>query len=78
MATKQYNVDPCEIQNAMATKIQRRSMRRRLKFGHRYHTYNVDLCPTDANLSTTMNIQMWIHAMAHTNTPSQPQKEMST
>ena len=47
-------------------------MRRRLKFGHSYQTYNVDLCHTDANLSIAINIQMWIHAMNHTNTPSQP------
>ena len=47
-------------------------MRIRIKFGHSFQTYNVDLCHTDANLSTTMNIQMWIHARTHTNTPSQP------
>ena len=47
-------------------------MRRRLKFVHSYQTYIVDLCHIDANLSTTMNIQMWIHARTHTNTPSQP------
>ena len=56
----------------MATKIQRRSMPRRIKFGHIYQTYNVDLCHTEANMSTSMNIQMWIHARTHTNIPSQP------
>ena len=56
----------------MATKIQHRSMRKKLKFGHIYQTYNVDLCHTEANLSTATNIQMWIHARTHTNTPSQP------
>ena len=44
----------------------------RLKFGHSYQTYNIYLYHTDANMSTTMNIQMWIHAMNHINTPSQP------
>ena len=59
-----YNVDPW----------------RRLKFGHRYKTYNVDLSNTDANMSIATNIQMWIHAMNHTNTPSQPREsnEFST
>ena len=46
----------------MATEIQCRSIRRRLKFGHSYQTYNVDLCQMDTNLSTNMTIQMWIHA----------------
>ena len=41
-------------------------MRRRLKFGHSYQTYNVDLCHTDANMSTATDIQMWIHARNHT------------
>ena len=56
----------------MATNIQRRSMRRRLKFGHSYQTYNVDLCQLVENLSTTMTIQIWIHARTHTKIPSQP------
>ena len=47
-------------------------MQRKLKFGHSYQTYNVDLCHTDTNMRTTMNIQMWIHARSHTYTPSQP------
>ena len=47
-------------------------MERRLKFGYSYQTYNVDLCHINANLSTATNIQMWIHARTHTNTPSQP------
>lgn len=50
----------------MATKIQHRSMRRRLKFGHSYQTYNVDLCHIDENMSTTTNTQMWIHARTYT------------
>ena len=50
----------------MATKIQRIPMRRRLKFGHSYQIYNVDLCHTDANLSTATDIQMGIHARTHT------------
>ena len=33
-----------------------------LKLGHRYQTYNIDLCHTDTNLSIAMTIQMWIHA----------------
>ena len=66
MAADQYNADPCETQKVMDTKIQRRYLRRRLKFGHSYQTYNVDLCHTDANMSTIMNIQMWIHARTHT------------
>ena len=53
-----YSVDPWEI----------------LKFGHIYQTYNVDVCHTDANISTPTNIQMWIHAMTHTNIPSQPRE----
>ena len=56
MVVDQYNADPCEMQKAMATKIQRRSMRRRLKFEHRYQTYSVYLCHSYANMSTTMNI----------------------
>ena len=72
MASDQYNADPFEIQTIMATKIQCRSMQRRVKFGHNYQTYNVDLCHTDANLSTTTNIQMCIYAKTHTKTPSQP------
>ena len=43
----EYNVDPCDIG---------------LKIGHRYWTYDVDLCHTDAILSIAMTIQMWIHA----------------
>ena len=46
----------------MTLRIQRRSMWKRLKLGHSYQTYNVDLCQMDANLSTTTTIQMWIHA----------------
>ena len=37
-------------------------MQRRLKFGHSYQTYNVDLCHIDTNLSIATTIQMWIHA----------------
>ena len=32
------------------------------------------LCHTDANLSTTITIKMWIHARTHTNTPLQPRE----
>ena len=60
-----------DTKKVMATKIQCRSMRRRLKFGHSYKAYKLDICHTYANLSTTMTIQMWTHARAHTNTPSQ-------
>ena len=72
MAADQYKADPCEVQTIMATRIQRRSMQRKIKLGHSYQTYNVDLCHTYTNLSTTTTIQMWIHARTHTNTPSQP------
>ena len=72
MAINQYNADPYEILIVMATEIQRISMQKRLKFGHSYQTYNVDSCHTYANLSIAMNIQMWIHARTHTNTPSKP------
>ena len=72
MVANQYKVDPCEVQTIMATKIQRRSMQRRLKFGHCYQTYNVDLCHTDTNLSTTMNIQCGSMLGLIQNTPSQP------
>ena len=74
MDSDQYNTYPCEIQKIMATKIHRRSMWRRIKFGHSYQTYNVDICHTNTNMSTTMNIQMWIHARTHKNTPSQPRE----
>ena len=56
----------------MDTKIQHRSMQRRLKLGHSYQTYNVYLFHTDTNLSIATTIQMWIHATTHTNTPLQP------
>ena len=72
MDADQCNANPCEVQTIMATKIQHRSMQRRLKLVHKNQTYNVDLCHSKENLSTTMNTQMWIHARNHTNTPSQP------
>ena len=40
--------------------------------GHSYQKYTVYLCQRDANLSTNMNIQMWIHARTRTNIPFQP------
>ena len=72
MIMDQYKADPCEVKTIMSTRIQRRSMRRRLKLRHSYQTYNVHLCHSKEDLSMTMNIQMWIHARTHTNTPSQP------
>ena len=69
MATESYKEDPYEVQTIMATRIRHQSMRRRLKLGHSYQTYNVDVCHMDANLSTTTTIQMWIHPRTHTNTP---------
>ena len=57
MAVDQYKTDPCEGWTIMATRIQHRSMRRRLKFGHSYQTYNVDLFLMDANMSKTTDIQ---------------------
>ena len=57
MAAGQYNANPCEIQKFMATEIQHRSMRERLKFGHIYQTYSVDLCHIDSNLSIDTDIQ---------------------
>ena len=44
----------------------------RIKFGHSYQTYNVDLRHTDTYMSIATYIQLWIHAMDHTNTLSQP------
>ena len=55
----------------MATKIQRRSMRKRLKLGNSYQKDNVDICHTDENLSIAIDIQIWIHDRTHTNNPSQ-------
>ena len=66
MDIDQYNIDLCEIQKFMHTEIQHRFMRRRLKYGHSYQTYNVYLCQMDTNLSTTMTIQMWIRARTYT------------
>ena len=74
MVADQYNVDPYQVQKIMATIIQCRSMRIRLKLGHRYQIYNVDICHTYANLSTSMTIKMWIHSRNHTNIPSQPRE----
>ena len=58
----------------MATRIQRRSMQRRLKLGQSYHTYNLDLFHIDANLSTTIDIQCGSMLGLIQNTPSQPRE----
>ena len=67
MDADQYKAYPWERWINMPTRIQHRSMWKRLKLGHSYQTYNVDLCQMDTNLSTTMTIQMWIHARTHIN-----------
>ena len=66
MAADQYKACPWGEQINMVTRKHHRSMWRRLKLGHNYETYNVDLCQIDTNLSTSMTIQMWIHAGTHT------------
>ena len=46
-------------------------MCRRLKLGHSYQTYNVDLCHTDTNLSTIMNTECGSMLGLIQNNPSQ-------
>ena len=62
MATDQYKADPRENKQTWLLEYNVDPCDRGLKLGHSYQTYNIDLCHTDANLSISTTIQMWIHA----------------